>query len=115
MTFLRTLSALESSSEQDSILTPQQAKARLQRGWSTLSSSFGSAPTKGGQGRDSVFTFERRDSGEFEARMLRLKALVLLTQPAVSLYNHALLLYEVVFDDYQVREALKEACQEEIR
>lgn len=62
-----------------------------------------------------VSSVSDRDPIELAKRMERLKALVLLTQPHLSLYNHALLLYEMVLDDYLVREAAKEACQEEIR
>lgn len=47
--------------------------------------------------------------------MLGLEALVLHTQPKLSLYWHALLLWHVSMDDYLVREAIRDACHDEIR
>jgi hypothetical protein len=47
--------------------------------------------------------------------VLGLEALVLHTQPKLSLYWHALLLWHVSMDDYLVREAIRDACHDEIR
>jgi hypothetical protein len=52
---------------------------------------------------------------EAESRVLGLEALVLHTQPKLSLYWHALLLWHVSMDDYLVREAIRDACHDEIR
>jgi hypothetical protein len=68
-----------------------------------------------------TFTFSsslrmsNRDVSELEARMERLKALVLLTQRDLALYCHARLLHLMVFDDFHVRAAARDACTEEIR